>query len=165
MDKLVSNFGKKIKQIVDIQMLISVIALVLLILINAYEIFVRNTFDKSIIWIQDISILLMVWMVFLGFSKIVYNKNTIRITVVYDKFPSIIKSFLDCFRFIVIIIFFIILSFASYKLIVSQYGQGTTTASIPLVYYTSAVLVNAITIILIYINEFMKTTILRQGGR
>jgi TRAP-type C4-dicarboxylate transport system permease small subunit len=147
-----------IKTLMDVQLIVAVIALAVLLVLNIYEITLRGLFNISHIWIQDISVMLMCWMLFPGFSKIVYDKRDIVITVLYDKLPEKFRTvFVDLILKCVVILFAIVFCVFSYKLIVSQYGKGTITARIPLIYYTSAVFLNAFSLLIINIEDLVGT--------
>jgi TRAP-type C4-dicarboxylate transport system permease small subunit len=139
--------------ITDAQMGIAIVALGSVIAVNALEIGLRFFLGRSLFWIQDVSLLLMLWMIFPGVAKIVYDKKDIVVTMLIDKLPPRPKALVDIIGDLLIIVFALILTIFSYRLLLRQSGSSTATVRIPLFFYTSAVVLNSATILAIYLNE------------
>jgi TRAP-type C4-dicarboxylate transport system permease small subunit len=154
-----SKFDKLLKQISDFQFSISIVALVAIIGINALEIVVRFFTGRSFLWIQDVTLLLMVWVIFLGFTKIVYDKGNVTFNLLIDLLAGKVNVILTTLTNLLILIFYLLLSKYSYQLIVSQYGHFSTIMKIPLPFYSLAVFINCLSVILIYANEVYKNII------
>lgn len=141
----------------DINMRIALACLVTVIILNASEIILRYTMGRSMIWIQEVSVLLMVWLIFTGTTKTVYNKKDIAIRIFVEKIPEKYRIIIDTFAKISVLIFLIYYSFFGYKLIVTQWDTRTLVAEIRQIYYTIPVIVMAVSCSLIYINEIYKS--------
>lgn len=152
MKQTLDGFNKKNAQI---QIYISMLALFVLLGLNTFEIAIRMGFNKSLIWVQDISVLLMVWMVFCGFTKITYDKKDVLVNYFIDKLKPNIRNFIVVSGNLLIFIFLIVYTYYAISLAIGQMGQGTITADVPLVLYTSAVVVNGLSLILIYFINFI----------
>lgn len=159
------KFEKLIKLLAKAQMTISITVLGILVIINLYEISIRMLFDKSMVWIQEISVLFMVWMIFCGFTKIVYDKKNISIDLLTSKFHGKTRVFMEIFSQIMILGFLVIFTYYGYFLLLKQIGIGTLTCDIPRVLYTFPVILNSCSVVLIYINELYKNIyFLINGG-
>lgn len=148
---------KILKIISDINMKIALACLIMVIFLNGFEIILRYTMGRSMIWIQEISVLLMVWLIFTGTTKTVYNKKDIAIRIFVDKIPEKIRIIIDTFGRIAVLIFLIYYSLFGYKLIVTQWDTRTLVAEIRQIYFTIPVIVMAVSCSLIYINEIYKS--------
>lgn len=149
----------------DGQMAVAMTSLGIIVLMNLYEILVRTFFDKSLIWIQEISVLLMVWMIFCGFTKIVHEKKDISIDLITSRLNVRIRLVLEIFTHLIMIVFLIIFSYAGYMYMVKQLGIGTLTSDIPRVLYIFPVVMNSVSVGLIYINEMIiDIQVLRKRG-
>lgn len=153
--------NKLLKTLTACQITISRCALISVIAINAVEILLRYTMGKSLYWIQDVSLLFMVWMIFPGVTKIVYDKKDISVTLLVEKFPASIRKLIDVLTYILIFVFFLLLSKYSYNLLIGQIGNKTATVGIPLVYYTAAVLLNCISVAAIYLYELYEIIVIQ----
>lgn len=136
-----------------LQLGISMISLVAVIGINFAEILGRYLLNTSMIWIQDVSLLLMVWMIFPGSSVIAYEKRDVVITLLTDALPDSVNRIIDRFKNGIVSLFFLALAYYSFTLFLKQAGQTTVTASIPLQLYTLSLLVNSAYVFLVYLNE------------
>lgn len=150
-----TRFEKLNRLIANSQMGIAMTSLGVIVLINLYEILVRTFFDKSLIWIQEISVLLMVWMIFCGFTKIVYEKKDITIDLITSRLSTRIRLFLEILTHLVMIVFLIVFSYYGYFYLIKQIGIGTLTAGIPRVLYIFPVVLNSVSVALIYMNEII----------
>ena len=150
-----SKYEKLVREISNFQMGVAMTSLGVIVPINLYEIIMRTFFNKSLIWIQEISILLMVWMIFCGFTKIVYEKKDIKIDLITDRLNSKIKKMLEIFTHLVMLVFLLIFSYYGYIYLMKQIGMGTLTSGIPRVLYIFPVVLNSISVTLIYINELI----------
>jgi TRAP-type C4-dicarboxylate transport system permease small subunit len=150
-----SNFDKMVSKISDFQMALAMTALGIIVPINLYEIIARTFFNKSLIWIQEISVLLMVWMIFCGFTKIVYEKKDIKIDLITGRLNNKIRTVLEVLTHVVMLVFLLVFSYYGYFYMMKQIGMGTLTSDIPRVLYIFPVVLNSISVTLIYINELI----------
>lgn len=152
--------GKFIK----LQMLLSLASFAVMIILNLSEIVLRATINYSLIWIQDITLLLLAWMIFTGVSCIVYEKKDIVVSFIYEKMPSGLQKGTDFISTLLILFFLIFFSYNCYLLILKQVGDVTLSSGVPLQLYTIPVLVNALTNLIIYLRELGQVFRSRKGG-
>lgn len=148
MKKLLGKLSK-------LQLGIAMASLVVVIGINFIEILGRYLMSTSLVWIQDVSLLMMVWMIFPGSSVIAYEKRDVVITLLTDALPDRINRHLERFKNGVVFVFFLALGYFSLTLFFKQQGQTTVTASIPLQWYTLSLLINSFYVSLVYLSEFI----------
>ncbi|OPL09570.1 MAG: hypothetical protein AVO33_00310 [delta proteobacterium ML8_F1] len=146
------TFLEKLSQL---QLGISMISLVAVIGINFIEILGRYLFNSSLVWVQDVSLLFMVWMIFPGSSVIAYQKRDVVITLLTDVLPERANKHLDYFKNGAVSLFFLVFSYYTLTLFLKQQGQTTVTASLPLQWYTLSLLINSSYVFLVYLREFM----------
>ena len=139
--------------------------LVVVIVINFIEILGRYLFNNSLVWVQDISLLMMVWMIFPGSSVIAYQKRDVVITLLTDVLPDRVNRYLDRFKYGVVSVFFLVLAYYSLTLFFKQQGQTTVTASLPLQWYTLSLLINSFYVFLVYLYEFIVDVTGIESGR
>ena len=143
--------------ICEMQGVIAIVSLLLMIALNAVEIFRRYFFGLSWIWIQEVTVLLLVCFTFFGFSKVVYDKNDIAIDLVLSRLPGSGRKALQAALHLIVLAFCIVYTYYTYKLLMTQWTQTTPVAHYPMVLRTTPALVNGITMCLIYIREFGQT--------
>lgn len=150
-----SKYENLVSRISDFQMAVAMLSLGIIVPINLYEIIARTFFNKSLIWIQETSVLLMVWMIFCGFTKIVYEKKDIKIDLITGRLNNKIRTVLEILTHIVMLAFLLVFSYYGYFYMMKQIGIGTLTSDIPRVLYIFPVVLNSISVTLIYINELI----------
>ncbi len=147
---------KILKLISDFNMIVALSCLVLLIALNGFEIIIRYTIGRSMIWIQEVSVLLMVWLIFTGTTKTVFNKKEITIEIFVNRFPLKTKKIVAIITKIFVLIFLLYYAYFSYRLIITQGQTRTLVAEIRQIYFTIPVIVMAISCSLIYLNQIYK---------
>lgn len=143
--------------IAEWQMKLAMVTLGIIVPINLYEILVRYFFNKSLIWIQEVSVLLMVWMIFCGFTKIVYEKKDITIDLLTRRFSAKMKLGVDAITQVIVLAFVLIFTIYGYRYFLQQIGIGTLTAGIPRILYIIPVVLNSASVTLIYFNQLLIT--------
>ncbi len=159
-------FYRFVSGLVRGQMALSIAALGLIVLINLYEILMRTVFNKSLLWIQDVSVLFMVWMIFCGFTAIVYRKKDITIDLLVNLLPGGVNKILRLFTHVLMLAFLAVFTWVGYFYLVRQTGVGTLTAEIPRVLYIFPVILNSFSVMLVYLLEIVYLLVprLAPGG-
>ena len=135
------------------QKYLAMLALFIMCAINLVEIALRFLFDNSFIWIQDISVMLMLWMTFCGFSYVSYSKQDVLVDVFTNLLPLKGRQAVKLLTDLAIMVFLLIYLYFTVQLMISQFGQGTITTHLPLLYDSLPVGLNAFTLVLIYLNN------------
>ena len=127
------NTLKKIfRWFVEAQGWVALILLGLALVLNAYEIFQRNLFRKSFIWLQEYSTLMLLWFAMLGTSKIVYDDQDIVVDLFVSKFPAALRKIVSVIVDVLVIAFVVVALKETYTLFLSQRGNTTIVAQYPL---------------------------------
>lgn len=142
--------------IVKVQIAIALLALTGMVVLNVWEIFIRYFFQRSIRWIQDITLLLSTWMVFTGFSAVVYYKKDITVSFLVELLPPRLQIIISIIGKIIIIAFLTIFIQYGYKLYLRQVGDVTMVGRFPLNLYTLPLAIGGGTALLIYVIDLLK---------
>lgn len=157
--------SKLIKHVADIMMAIAVIALILAVAVNAYEIVGRMVFAKSLLWIQDFTLLCMMWFIFPGMVKISHKGTDVVVDYFFGKFPPKAKNIIVVFNDIVVAVTCAILFVFSVNLAILRQGKAMSASEIPLIYYTLAMNVSFFLMAVMYFEKFIKRiTTHKEGG-
>lgn len=157
-------FSRGLKTICDVEMVISILSLILLVSINIVEIFRRVAFGKSFIWIQEITILLLLWFTFMGFGKMTYDKKDIYIDFFVRKMPLKIRQFVKISVVVVALLFAAIYAYYAFLLVIKQIGQTTVVARYPISLKVLAPTINGITLVLINIDLLRDMIVVKKRG-
>ena len=132
---------------------ISMAALFLLVALNAYEIAGRYLLSRSNYWIQDVSLLLMMWFLFTGVVVIVHDHQDIWVDMLVNILPPVGKKICSIFVTLISFVFSVMLAYCSYSLMLTRWGRASITAQIPTTWFTMAILFSSLALALIFIRN------------
>ena len=163
-----SFYSKFVKILCTVQLGISVLALGAMVALNTFEIIRRYFWGLSIVWVQEATVLFLVWFTFMGFSMITYAKKDIYIDFIVEMFPRKVRPVVKLLIILANIVFIVLFIDCSYRLFLVQGGQTSIVARYPMRFRSAAPLINAVTLLLIYIevlkNFFSKQPEKQTGG-
>lgn len=162
--------NKVLKPIADIMGYIAMFAILLLVGLNGYEIFGRLLFEKSNYWIQDVTMLLMVWFVFPGMVKVVWEKKDILVDIIPNALSKGPRRILSIVVYVLIIMFSGAMTYASGKYLYLTRASKTITAHIPSPLITCIMVLAFFMFMLIYLQNLIhllknKNDVETLGGR
>ena len=144
----------------------SKIMLVLMLGINVLEIFSRTVFSYSFNWVQELSILLLGAMVFLGGCGVYRQKRDAVVTYFTDKFlPPHLRTSLSLLFNLLIIAFLVILTRYAIKLQGLQSLARAIYLPITMNWFSFPVIIFAVVSLLIFLEDSLKiiNTMLEKG--
>lgn len=103
----------------------------LMAIIISYQVISRFGFNYTPTWIQPMSLLLMVWIGFLGIAIGFQDHSHIRITIFEDKLPDKLKSGLQVFQRLLAILFGIFMLIEGSKFSYKMLGSSIPGIGIP----------------------------------
>lgn len=149
-------YDRVMKRLADIMMVIAVAALLLAIVLNAVEIFRRYFFSKSIYWIQDVTLLCMMWFIFPGMVKISYQGSDVFVDLFLQRFPKKIQRLIGVINNILVTIICAVLFYYSFNLLIMRLGNRMLTSEIPYFWYTLAMVVVFFLMTLVYLEKVVN---------
>ena len=156
---------------IEIQGWIAVFLLGLALVLNTYEIFQRNVFQKSFIWLQEYSTLMLLWFAMLGTSKIVYEDQDIFVDLFIKKFPKGLRKVTNIIVDLVVILFVAVALKETWSLAASQIGHTTIIAKYPLILRSIPMIIAFFSIgvkncanLVKHVKSFGKSDEIMEGG-
>lgn len=144
-----------LQKIADVMSYIAMIAVLAMVALNGYEIFTRFLLEKSNYWIQDVTTLLMVWFVFPGMVKVIWEKKDILIDIVPRELPHKGRRILFGFVHIVVILFTSAMCYATLQYFLLVRDAKSIIAHIPMPFFTIMILIGWLLFLIIYIYDFI----------
>ncbi len=132
--------------VIRLQTAIAITALALMVVINVAEIVSRFFFNFSLVWVQEVTLLLSCWAFFLGFSSISYYRKDIVILMFVQKLPGHLRRVAEFFAPFANAVFMLILAYSSFRLMLMQEGDSTMVVRIPTSLYTCSLLIASLSI-------------------
>lgn len=147
-------YSRCVKALCTVELGISVLSLAAMVILNTVEIVRRYVWGLSIVWVQEVTVLFLVWFTFMGFSMITYMKKDIYIDFIVDRFPNKARRIVKLLVILANILFIVLFLDCSLRLFLIQGGQTSIVARYPMQYRSVAPLINAVTLLLIYLEVF-----------
>lgn len=152
------NIKNLIHKILNIDIIISGIALVVLVFITFCGALMRYLLNNPIIWQEEVQIGLAIWVIFFGASAAFRYSNHIAIDMIVDMFPKKTQRIIECFIAIVtiLILFFILINGKNLILQFIKTNRTTNILHIPSEYIYCAIPIGCFLMILNYIIAEIK---------
>lgn len=136
---------------------IAVVSLASIILLVGANVILRYVFSKPIAWTEEVTLILFVWLIFVGMSTAMKNKTHIGVDYFVNKLPKPLKMVAEYIRilaiYIVLIYVFIILGV---KFIGNVSGKVTPILTISYQFVNIAVIVGAVLTIIHFTSQIVK---------
>jgi TRAP-type C4-dicarboxylate transport system permease small subunit len=98
--------------------------LVVLVMVNVVA---RYVFGLGVLWAEEVSRLMFVWVVFLGAYIALCRKGHMAIVMVVDALPDMPRRLVRALGWVLVLVFLVVLAFSGYRLVASTLGFGRTT--------------------------------------
>lgn len=157
-------YNKIMKKMAEFMLMIAAISLVATIAVNAVEIFRRFAFDASFYWIQDVTLLGMMWFIFPGMVMISYKGTDVFVDIFITKFPPRVQKVVQILNNIMVMVICSILFYYSYKLLILRLGKSMLTSEIPYFWYTLAMVIVFLQLTLVYFGKILKSVCSKKCG-
>lgn len=111
---------------------LAAVSAVLLFAIGAmltYEVVARYFFNAPTIWAEELSRLFLVWAVFLGSAGLLASREHIRITVLIERAPPVLRGFADVFSYLFVAAIAGLLAWYGLPIAQKSFAVGRTTGS------------------------------------
>ncbi len=145
---------------------ISAISLTIMFLLITLEILVRFITNVSLLIADELAAYFMVFVAYWGAILAIENDNFVRVDVFYDKYGPRVKRIADAIFEIILVVFVGIMTFFTYKSVVSAYIHGTVSNSVlrtPLLYPKAILLVGLILLEIYLLIDFYLHVANKEG--
>ncbi|MFP3917133.1 TRAP transporter small permease [Lysinibacillus telephonicus] len=144
---------------------IAVVSLAGIILLTGTNVILRYLFSKPIAWTEEVTLMLFVWLIFVGMSTAMKYNTHIGVDYFVEKLPKPLRIVADFIRilsiYIVLIYVFIILGV---KFIGNVSGKVTPILTINYQYINIAVIVGAVFTIIRFTSQVITSYKETQKG-
>ncbi|WP_281974660.1 TRAP transporter small permease [Halobacillus litoralis] len=130
------HFGTSIQILSRCFQYIAMICLAVMVAMNAWEITARYLWGSSFRWIQEISLLLISWTVFMGFTQVVINKQDIAVDYFVNLMPQKGQTIIRVVNDFFLAISYMILLVITIQMVISHATQTTLIMGMPKYLYT-----------------------------
>lgn len=134
---------------------VALICFIVLVGILAMEIVSRYFFHHSFVWSQEFASILVCWITFLGFGKLVVDREDIMITFLVKKLDEGKQRIVGLFNSIIMIFITSAMLFFSAKLTVSHMEKKTIIMKAASAWFYAPLVLLMILLVAVSIHQFM----------
>lgn len=117
-------------RILDLCLVVVNVLLSLLILIVILDVIMTYVFDKPLEWAIEISEYILAFISFIGAGWLMREEGHLRFDMVLEQLPRKARAFMEVFVSIVCLVVSIVISWASFEIMMDLLAKGTVTVSI-----------------------------------
>lgn len=103
-------FCQKLNKIIKV---IANAILIIMVVTIFSQVIMRYLFENPLMWSEELSRYLYAWFCFLGVSIATFDKSHLKVTFFVERLPKIIQYYLESFSMLLMIVFFIIVSWSA----------------------------------------------------
>ncbi len=87
--------------------------LVVMVLTISLQVIMRYFFHKPLMWSEELSRYLYAWFCFFGVSIATFDRSHLKVTFVVEKLPKSVQNYLNTFSMLLMIIFFVAVTWSA----------------------------------------------------
>jgi TRAP-type C4-dicarboxylate transport system permease small subunit len=137
--------------------------LVVITLINGAEIFSRYVLGRSILWAQEITLFLAMWMVFLGAGVLYKRKGYIVVNFLTDLFGKQTRYILSLIVSVCSLVFLVFLFISSVQLALHQGRFVSTGLHVNLRYFVIPITIASISLFITTVDAMLDAIEEQKG--
>lgn len=126
-------------------------AIIACIGLNFWEIANRYLRGKSIFWIQDYTLLMMMWFIFPGITRVSFDKKDIIIDILTSRIPEKAAAFFRTVTCAAVTVFSALVSYESVRLMQLNWTKKMNVSHIPTRYYIVTMIFSFAIVSVIYL--------------
>jgi C4-dicarboxylate transporter DctQ subunit len=135
-----------------------IVGAALIVTIVTTEVILRYVFKHSLIFTEELSRYLMVWIVFLGGALAVRDEAHIRINILVKRLNRTLSKAVRLLAHGLVLIFLVIIAVEGFRILPDQLRQMCITIDVSLFYFYLAIPVGAI-LMIVYLLPVIKATL------
>lgn len=137
---------------------------IIIVVTSISQVFFRFVLDSPLVWSDELSRFLLLWVVFLGASVVSYRGAHLGVDFLYDYISEKLTVILKAVSIIVSLIFLIVLVISSLELLRVAGYTSSPALDIPMSYWRGSVVAGSILMILaLIVNVFYSVKRRREN--
>lgn len=150
---MIELFYRTLSRIVEALLILGSVIIVSTVTV---EVVLRYIFGQSLIFTEELSRYLMVWIIFLGSAIAIRDGSHIKITALVKYFSPKIQQVLSIIAYTLTTVFLVIISIEGIKILPQQLYQMCITMDISLFYFYLAIPTGSVLMIIFLIPHFIE---------
>lgn len=151
-------FYRILSRLIEIAIIIGAAFIVAMV---TSEVVLRYVFKHSLIFTEELSRYLMVWIVFLGSALAVRDKAHIRINILTKRLNPAQRKVADLLAYVLVLFFLLVVAVEGFRILPSQLQQMCTTFDLSLFYFYLAIPAGCL-LMMIYLLPVIRETLTKK---
>ncbi|MBR3881001.1 MAG: TRAP transporter small permease [Mailhella sp.] len=137
---------------------IIVAAITVMTLTTTLQVCLRYLANAALTWPEEVNLLLMPWVAFVGASVAIRRAEHIGITLFIDKLPPVLRKSAYLIGYIIVAVILVLLLKASWKVAMLNMNVYSDAMRIPLIYSRISMVVGSVFMLIQLVYVILKTT-------
>ena len=146
-----------------------VMLMFVMVIITGLQVFCRYVLNSALSWPEEINVMLMAWITFVGSSIAIHNNSHMGVTFFLEKFPLAFQKVVRLISHCAILLFLIILTVVGYSVALDFTDVFSDALEIPMIYARMSLVIGGvlmlIQLVLIILKDICAFYKPAQGGR
>lgn len=138
--QIIRKISKVILQVEELLAAAMLCIIAVLVFLSA----IARTIGHPLNWAQDISLLLFAWLTFIGSDVVIRHGHLIRIDMIFNKFPKVMRRTLNVIYDALIIVFLVVLVIFGFRLVSQSWNRVFNTLPLSYAWCTLSVPVGSL---------------------
>lgn len=140
-------------------------SMVCMVFLQSINVLLRYVFNYPLTWAEEVSILLMIWVVFCAAGLLQKQQGHVSLSYAYDFFPKRMKSICAMFGNICVCVILIIHLISSIYLVRIQSKTSTPALRFPMSLFSIAVLIGIASMLIYTLNMILASIKNKIGSK
>ena len=119
--------NKALRYLSSLDIVVASVSLIVLVTITFFGVIMRYFFNNPFVWLEEVQLWCLVWIVFLGSGAAFRTGSHVAIEVVVDRMPSNLRKIVEVFGYVVVMFILIFFMIHGSNLIKQLFNTGRTT--------------------------------------
>ena len=143
---------------------VAMAALVVCIAINFYEIVNRYVRGKSLYWIQDFTLLMMMWFIFPGITRVSFDNQDIIIDICVRRLPKTIAAVVRTLMNALVCAFSVLVAWEGVRFMQLNWNKNMNISGMPTRYYIVTIIFSFVIVAVLYLLKTIEGVRGIEGG-
>jgi TRAP-type transport system small permease protein len=141
------------------EIFISKVILLLFVILSSLQVVMRYVFNKPLSWPEELSSILLVWLVFIGATAISKRDTHVKVEIIEEKASITINKYLNIFYYTIIIIYLLFLIIGGLDLFQKLQFARTPALRLPIKWISIVVPITSAIMSIYFLRHIVKIII------
>ncbi len=147
------RFRQVVKLLAKVELVTAMVCFAVTIILNFIEIVQRNLFSDSFPWIQELSLILICWIVYMGAAYVYETQSLINVDFLYTKARGKVKTAWTLVTDLLMFAVMVIITIYGWSFFKTQNASHTFALNAPRGLYTLPLVISSVSMMLSMVGK------------